>query len=129
VFRSTRHLIRTVQPLHHLREGPIQDGDDRILSVYTEMVDAYFDQRGLIAGGRLSEVAFEDLERDPIGVIGTIYKALGLSGFEAVRPRLEGYLLSIAGYRKNRLDELPEPLRDRIAHEWDRSFNEWRYRR
>jgi hypothetical protein len=39
-------------------------------------------------------------------------------------PGLEGYLASIAGYRKNRHDELPEPLRHRIADEWGRSFDE-----
>jgi LPS sulfotransferase NodH len=129
VFRSTRHTIRTVQPLYHLREGPIQDGDDRIISVYTEMYDAYFEERGLIPGGRLCEVAFEDLERDPIGVVSSIYESLGLSGFEAVRPWLKKYLATIVGYRKNRLDELPEPLRHRIAHEWGRSFDEWGYGR
>jgi len=129
VFCSTRHLIRAMQPLYHLREGPIQDGDDQILGVYTEMYDAYFEQRRLISGGRLCEVAFEDLERDPIGVVGSIYEALGLSGFESVWPRLEDYLVTIAGYRKNRLDELPEPLRHRIAHEWRRSFDEWGYGR
>ena len=43
--------------------------------------------------------------------------------------RLEGYLASIAGYLKNRLDELPEPLRGRIANEWGRSFDEWGYHR
>ena len=56
VFRSTRHMIRVVQPLYHLRDGPVQDGDDRIISVYTEMYDAYFEERGLIPEGRLCEV-------------------------------------------------------------------------
>jgi hypothetical protein len=129
VFRSTRHMIRAAQPLYHLREGPIQDGDDVIISVYNKMYDAYFEERGLIPEGRLCEVAFEDLEREPVGVVGSIYEALGLSGFEAVRPRLESYLVTIAGYRKNRLDELPEPLRHRIADEWGRSFDEWGYGR
>ena len=127
VFRSTRHMIRAVQPLYHLREGPIQDGDDRILSVYNEMYDVYFEERGLIPDGRLCEVSYEDLERDPVGVVGSVYESLGLTGFEAFRPRLEGYLATIDGYRKNRLDELPESLRRRIAHEWGRSFDEWGY--
>ena len=38
-----------------------------------------------------------------MGVVGAVYEALGLAGFEGVRPGLEGYLGSIAGYRKNRL--------------------------
>jgi hypothetical protein len=128
VFRSTKHLIRVVQSLYHLREGPVQDGDDRIISVYNEMYDAYFNERGLIPQGRLCEVAFADLEREPVGVVGSIYASLGLSGFEETRPRLESYLASIAGYRKNRLDELPDALRQHIAREWGRSFVEWGYR-
>ena len=71
------------------------------------MYDAYFEQRGLIPEGRLCEVGYEDLERDPVGVVGSVYEALGLPGFEDVRPRLEGYLGSIAGYRKNRLRRAP----------------------
>jgi LPS sulfotransferase NodH len=129
VFRSTRHTIRAVQSLYQLREAPLQDGEDRILSAYTEMYAAYFEERGLIPGGRISEVAFEALEREPIGVVQSIYEALGLSGFADLRPRLEGYLGTVAGYRKNRHDELPEPLRRRIAHEWGRSFDEWGYER
>ncbi len=105
------------------------DGDDRILDIYNEMYDAYFEQRCLIPGGRLCEVAFEDLERDPLNVLDALYQALGLTGFEGLRPRRASYLASIAGYRKNQLDDLPEPLRRRIAHDWGRSFDEWKYQR
>jgi hypothetical protein len=93
------------------------------------MYDAFFSERGLIPEGRFCDVGFEDLERVPVEVVGSIYEALALPGFEDVRPRLEAYLESIAGYRKNRHDELPEPLRSRIAHEWARSFDEWGYAR
>jgi hypothetical protein len=129
VFRSPKHMIRAAQPLYHLREGPLQDGDDGIISVYTEMYVAFFAERGLIPEGRLCEVSFEDLEREPVGVVGSIYEHLGLSAFEEIRPRLEGYIGTIAGYRKNRHAELPEELRRRIAHEWGRSFDEWGYAR
>jgi hypothetical protein len=122
-------MIRSVHPLFRLQDGPLPDGDDKILGIYTEMCDAYFEERGLIPQGRLCEVSFEDLERDPAGVVGSVYESLGLPGFEDVRPRLEGYLDSIADYRKNRLDDLPEPLRQRIADEWGRSFVEWGYER
>jgi len=129
VFRSTRHLIRSVQPVFRLQECPPPDGDDSILGIYTEMHDAYFEQRGLIPEGRLCDVGYEDLEREPIGVIGSAYECLGLAGFADLRPRLETYLGSIAGYRKNRHDELPGPLRRRIAQEWGRSFDAWGYGR
>jgi hypothetical protein len=129
VFRSTRHLIRAVQPLYHLREGPLQDGDDAILSTYTEMYDAYFEERTLIPEDRLCEIAFDSLERQPIATVRSIYAALGLPGFEELQPPLEDYLGTITGYRKNLHDDLPEPLRQRIAEEWGRSFDEWGYQR
>src|SRR5262249_46245752 len=129
VFRSTRHMIRAAQPLYHLREGPVQDGDDRIISVYTEMYDAYFEERGLIPEGRLCDIGYEDLEQEPVAVVGAIYESLGLSGFDDLRPRLEGYLGTIVGYRKNRHAELPDELRRCIAQEWGRSFDEWSYER
>ena len=129
VFRSTRHMIRTVQPVFQLQASPPLDGDDTILGVYAEMYDAYFEQRGLIPEGRLCDVGYEDLVREPLAVVGSIYRTLGLAGFEGVQARLETYLGSISDYRKNRLDDLPEPLRRRIAHEWGRSFDEWGYRR
>ena len=129
VFGSTRHLIRFVQPVFRLQECPPPDGDDTILGVYSEMYDAFFEERGLIPAGRSCGVGYEDLEREPVAVVGSIYEALGLTGFDELRPGLEGYLTSIVGYRKNRHDELPDPLRRRIAHEWGRSFDEWGYDR
>ncbi len=126
VFRSTRHLVRAIHPLFSFQGGPT-DEDNRIIAVYNEMHDAYFEQRGLIPQGRLCEVVYEELERTPFDVVGSIYDALGLSGFAKHRPRLEGYLGSIAGYRKNRHDELPEELRRRIDREWRRSFETWGY--
>ncbi len=129
VFPSVKHTIRMAQPLFHLREGPLQDSDERIISMYTEMYDAYFKERDLIPVGRFYDVGYEDLGREPVAVVGSIYESLELPGFEELRPRLETYLASIAGYRKNRHDELPEPLRHRIAHDWGRSFDKWGYER
>jgi omega-hydroxy-beta-dihydromenaquinone-9 sulfotransferase len=95
--------------------GPIPDGDDSILGIYTEMYDAFFEERGLAPEGRLCEVGYEDLERDPSGVVGSIYESLGLAGFEDTRPRLETYLDSISGYKKNRHPELDARTRPRVA--------------
>jgi omega-hydroxy-beta-dihydromenaquinone-9 sulfotransferase len=129
VFRSERHTIRVAQPLYHLREGPVLDGDDQIISVYTEMYDAYFEKRNLIPKGRFYDVGYEDLGREPVAVVRSIHEPLGLSEFEELRPRLESYLASIVGYRQNRHDELPESLRRSIANDWGRSFDEWGYGR
>ena len=69
------------------------------------------------------------MEREPVQVVEAIYNTLGLAGFASIRGSLESYLYSIVGYRKNEYPKLPEPLRERIASEWRRSFDEWRYAR
>ena len=40
---------------------------------------------------------------------------------------VERYLDSLAGYRSNSYGRLPRRLRERIASEWRRSFQEWGY--
>jgi hypothetical protein len=129
VFQSTRHIMRTVQPIFRLQSCPPPDGDGRILLTYTEMYDAYFAERGLIPDGWLCEIGYEGLEREPVAMVGSIYQRLGLAGFDEIQSRLATYLGSIAAYRKNRHAELPDSLRQRVAHEWGRSFDEWGYPR
>jgi hypothetical protein len=127
VFRSTKHMYAATMRYWRLQSPPDGDEDNRILRVYREMYDAFFDQQDMIPAGQFVEISYEDLERDPISQVETIYEALGLTGFDALRPRLEGYLGSIAGYRKNTHAELPESIRQRISQEWGRSFEEWEY--
>ena len=43
---------------------------------YKAMYDAYFEERGLIPKSRLHEVAFEDLERDPIAQVRQVDETL-----------------------------------------------------
>ena len=101
--------------------------DERIIAVYREMYDAFLDQKPSIPAGRFHEVAYEDLVRDPIGQVASIYEALGLSGFEQARPRMRDYLGSIAGYRRNEHPDLPEGLQRELSTRWRRCFEAWGY--
>jgi hypothetical protein len=127
VFQSTRHLNRVLtQSLQFQRPDP-GDVDAAVIRRYLMLYDAYFEERSLIPPGNLHEIAFEDLERDPVGQMEQAYEGLGLGGFEGVRPRLEDYVATLADYRKNAYAELPERLRGEIARHWRRSFEEWGY--
>src|SRR5205823_4530579 len=103
--------------------------EEAVLQAYTTMYDAYFVDRSLIPPGQLVEVAYEELERDPVGQVRAIYSGLSLGDFDSVRPALESYLASIAGYRKNRHRALDDAMRKRIAEAWSRSFETWGYPR
>jgi hypothetical protein len=127
VFLSTIGLLKAVRPVFRLQRGPRTIDVEAVLQTYTTMYDAYFADCSLIPPGRGIEIAYEDLERDPIGQLRAIYRTLSLGEFAAVQPALESYLASIAGYRKNRHPELDEATRQRIAEAWSRSFEAWGY--
>jgi hypothetical protein len=129
VFVSTVGLLKAVRPVFRLQRGARRVDVEAVLRTYTEMYDAYFSDRALVPPGQLVEVAFEDLERDPVGQVRAVYDGLSLGGFEAFRPALESYLASIAGYRKNRHPGLDDATRERVAAAWSRSFELWGYPR
>ena len=115
VFRSCRHLWKTVIPMIRLQRSDATDWDERTLRVYKEMHEAFFAQRPLIPAGRYHEIAFEDLENDPLGQVRRTYESLALPDFRHAEPRLRAYAASIAKYRKNTYTPLPAETRRRIA--------------
>ena len=127
VFQSTKHTTLTAGPAFALQRRNLQRLDDGILRRYRILYDAFFEERGLIPSGRYHEVSFEELECNPLGQMQLLYEKLTLPGFAGVRPLLQQYVASLAGYRKNTLPDLSPHLRKRIAKEWRRSFEEWGY--
>ena len=101
--------------------------DDRILRRYNTLFDAFFEERSLIPPGQFHEVAFDDLEREPMREMERLYDRLNLPGFASAQPKLKRYLASISGYERNRFPELDPGLRGKVARAWRRSFDTWRY--
>ena len=127
VFQSNRHLIERTLPYYQLQRERREDLDELILRRYSTIHDAFFEEQPGIPEGRFSEVAFNDLEADPVGQMRRIYEELGLPDFAVVEKRLSQYVQSLSGYTKNRFPALDEPLRARIVREWKRSFDRWGY--
>jgi hypothetical protein len=127
VFQSAHHTVLKLWPWWALQHFDGRGLADRILRQYREVYDVFFEERGLIPKRCFHEVCFEDLERDPLGQLRRVYEALALPDFEPAKPALRCYLDGLAGYTKNSFPELPPDLRARIAREWRRCFEEWRY--
>lgn len=127
VFQSTRRLFPIMFAWHGLQRPPPADLDEWVLSQYREMYEAFFADRNLVPAGRLHEMSFEALEKDPVGEVGKMYEALGLFDFEGFRLALQSYVNSLAGYRKNTYADLPAELKARIFDSWRFCFEEWGY--
>jgi omega-hydroxy-beta-dihydromenaquinone-9 sulfotransferase len=127
VFRSFQHYFDTAAWHTYLQRPDSTGMDDRILRRYNLLFDAFFAERHLIPSGRFHELAFADLERDPVGELQKLYEALNLPGFERFRPKLSAYVESLAGYRKNSFTPLEPALNRKVARAWERTFDEWHY--
>ena len=75
----------------------------------------------------LIDIAFEKLEEDPITQISHIYDELDIPHFQNFKPELEKYVQSLSDYQKNKYKHIDDPIRERIAQDWSRSFEEWNY--
>ncbi|HVG07486.1 MAG TPA: sulfotransferase [Thermoanaerobaculia bacterium] len=127
VFRSFLHYYDTAGWYTYLQKPDLETLEGLILDRYGVMYGTYFEERALIPPGRLHEVAFADLDADPIGQTAAIYERLDLPGFERFEPKLRGYVESLQGYKKNRYEHLPAGTRERVFRAWRRSFDEWGY--
>jgi len=126
VFHSSKKMFSININMNRLQASP-SDLDEWIFRQYRQMYEAFFEDRNLIGKGNYHEVRFEDLERDPIGQMRKLYETLGLPDFAQTESTLRNYVNSIATYKKNKYSDLSPDLRNRIAKEWSRCFEEWNY--
>jgi hypothetical protein len=129
VYRSSQEAVRRLIPYWALQHADAAGVDARIFQINTDFYEAYFEQRALIPPAQFCELAFDDLDRRPIESLRRVYESLGLPDFSVAEPRLQRYVQSLAGYRKNELPELAPAERERIAAAWGRCFDEWGYER
>jgi hypothetical protein len=127
VFQSMRKLNWVCQRYIALQVSSDFVSDERVLVEYRTMHDAFHEQRPLVPPGRFHELRFGDLEQDPVGQLEALYRQLGLPDFNVVRPKVEAYIASLAGYRKNAFPDLPPTLRRAIERRWEREFELWGY--
>lgn len=127
VFQSSRRTFEIMVTWHNLQKVEVPDLDDWLVRQYRLMYDAFFEDRPLIPAGNYAEVAFQDVERDPISEIRKVYETLNLPDFTVFEPSLQKYVDSLAGYQKNIFSDLDPNFKARLRQEWHQSFEEWDY--
>ena len=128
VFQSTRHLYDTVDWYWTLQNRP-SDCDGVIARQYQKLHTAWFADCARIPGGRLVEVAYEDLVEDPLATLEQIYGGLSLPGFAAARPAMAAYLRGLGVYRVNPHPPLSSSERALVQGFAGPCFEAWGYAR
>ncbi len=128
VYRSMRNMYRKILPPQVLQEFDWQTIDDWTLSAYCTTVARYLETRSMIPDGRLFEIRYEDLDSDPLAMLGRLYTALDLPDFAEARPELERYLNDLGSFEKNRFDLSAETV-ETVNEHWGLSFDAFGYER
>lgn len=99
IFRDPREQLRSAIdiPEEVVDWGAVQvapsveltgERSGRIAASQRELLQRYFDERGLIPPGRLVELTYEQLVADPLGTLAGLHDHLGLEGWGETRERL-----------------------------------------
>jgi hypothetical protein len=126
VFSSSVHLYLKAQEAWGLQATDRGRVARHIIDSYPRLMNAFFDQRHVLGDERIVEVAFRDLQGDPLGTLATIYRHLDLDGFDEAAPRFREYLESQRNYKKNTL-ELTDGERRHIGERWASIFSRLGY--
>lgn len=129
VFLSTRHFFNTLGKYMQLQTVSKEELDQIILDLYAQVNTHYLQEKEAIPEGQLCEVSYENLCKNPMEEIETIYQTLKIDRFDQVKPKLQAYLKTVKDYQPNAHQKLSETQRDRIYQHWERFFKLWNYDR
>lgn len=126
IYRSSVHLRRRMIEENTLGRVPFVGHEDEVIRSYRFGFEKYQEQKSLVPEGRLVEIAYEQLEVDPIGTLKKAYDGLSLPGFEEVERAIEPQLESLKKYRKNQFEDDPAVVR-KVYKELKAAFDKFGY--
>lgn len=118
VFPSTVNLWKSLFETHGLQVPTFRGLEDYVFDTFVTLYERLEAGKKRIPPGRFHELKYEDLVADPLGEMRKLYDALGLGGYEEVRPALEAFWREQSGYQTNRYPALSDPLRAEITRRW-----------
>ena len=93
VFPSTVKLWRALYSTQGLHNPPYLDSwlDDYVLDMFVRLTERYDADRHLIPPGRLIELRYEDLVKDPLATMSDIYRRLDIGDFAKAEAPMRAY--------------------------------------
>ncbi len=88
VFYSTRNLWNRAIKKLCLQNISAKQTEEIIFNAYSNMVDQYEKDKGLIPAQNLVEIKYEELENKPLNVLKEIYSSLNITSFSTVHQQL-----------------------------------------
>lgn len=128
LFSSTMRLWRAlddVQGFYFPRYSEEQH-KEFVFECLERMYRGLEKQRAEIPAENIYDVKYEDLVKDPVGLVEKIYANLKLGDFESLRPKLEAFAAGQKDYKPN-VHEFEPELKAEIRRRWSGYFERYGY--
>jgi len=129
MYMSQMKFMRAVIPRYCIQTPPpVEEVEDLMMKLYTEMTKKYLAERHLIPDGNLAEIKYETFFKQPLRTVHSVYKKLGLSGYDAAEPAFKEYISTQHEIETDHYT-YPEPVLKKIENHWGFALKEFKYTR
>jgi hypothetical protein len=126
LFASTVKLWKTLYKFEALQEPKHRGLEEYVFSCFEAMYEKFERDRPLVPPGQLFEVRYEDLVRDPIEQMRSLYERLNLGEFETALPKLQAYFHDKRDYRTGTY-QISDELGEQIDRRWGKYLRKYGY--
>jgi omega-hydroxy-beta-dihydromenaquinone-9 sulfotransferase len=127
VFLSTVRLWRSLYQVQGLQIDDGHDVSEHVLAAFERMYRSLEEDRELLPPSQFYEVRYEDLVRDPVGQLQSMYEQLNLGDFEHVRPNLAAQVQRSKDYKTNKY-EISDDAKQLVDDRWGDFARRYGYR-
>lgn len=113
VVESFYNFIFSIFPGVQLQRIPEHFNRETVVKFYAQIMNRYFSVRKSIDPSDLVEISMDELLRDPVGVMNSIYSKLGIDNPEELRNKREQFLLE-QEQRDRHTYEIPQETIDLV---------------
>jgi hypothetical protein len=127
IYQSMQHHYKKVLSTQFLQEFSEAEIHERILYIFETIMEKYLTERHLIPKQNLFEIAYHDLEAQPMKVIAEMYQNLNISNYKNAEKDIQVYLDTVKQYEKNNFNNLSASTINDINTRWKFAFETWNY--
>jgi len=126
VFLSTQNFYKKMLPPLQLQNISSEEIDLKIQEIYKKIMNDFIQQKGLIPTKNLVEVSYNELEKNPINTLNTIYTTLNIDNYDIALKNFETYVHKLKSYKKNK-HKIKKNQLDILLKEWGFTMENYNY--
>lgn len=126
VFLSTMRLWKSLYSSHAYQKANFDTLEEGVLTRFLDMHEHLEASRCIVLPERFIDLRYEDLLKDMMGTVGSIYDRFELGEFESCRPSLTAFLRSRADYQPHCYQPNPDTV-SRVYRRWKPYYEKYGY--